>query len=239
MKKSKITAIIIIMVLLVTVFPSSIKTAHGDSEYYRVVSNGVYLNSNASSTSAVFELPLSYYVKKTGEVNEYYHVECYGENDKTPKIDGYVLKEELKKATSTNNPYLSLSVKTNASVVLYKDKELKEPLRVIFPDKELGYYGKIPLNNGGMAYYVNYGAEIGYVKEEFILPFTVPMHETPIESEKVENNEEEVKTPTEKPSEKDSELKVIVIVAVVLSAIIILGLIVIPEKKNAEKKSEY
>lgn len=239
MKKNKITAIIIIMVLLVTVFPVKENIANAESEYYRVVTNGVYLNSSANDSSAVFELPLSYYVKKTGETNEYYHVECYGESDKTPKIDGYVLKDLVKKSTFKSSPYLRLTIKTNASVVLYKDKALKEPLRVIFSDKELGYYGKIPLDNGGMAYYVNYGSEIGYVNEEFILPFSVPMHETPIENEKIETTKEPTENSSINESKKDSELKIIVIIAVILSAVIILGLIVIPEKKNAEKNSDY
>jgi hypothetical protein len=36
----------------------------------------------------------------------------------------------------------------------------------------------------------------------------------------------------------EGELKIIVIIAIVVSAIIILGLIVIPDKKNGEKKSD-
>ena len=228
-KKSFVFFLIFYLLLSFSITPKVILKAFADDGYYRVLKDGVMFHSSANKDETLFELPVSYYVKKIGESSDFLHVECYGTNNLTPLLDGYVLKSDVIKSDAVK-PYLSFTVTTATSAVLYEDSTLKTPLQYVFKDRTLGYYGRILNADGTYVYYVNYNNKIGYVKEEDLIPFNVPLHETPLKEVLPEEESQNVSTI---PNEKSTNgLKIFVIVAVVVASIIILALIVIPEHKN-------
>ena len=228
-KKSFVFFLIFYLLLSATVTPKVLRQAFADEGYYRVLKDGVAFYSSANKGDILFELPVSYYVKKIGENGDFLHVECYGANQLTPLLDGYVLKNEVSKRDAIN-PYLSFTVTTAKSAVLYEDVTLSTPLQYVFKSRTLGYYGQIALSDGSYVYYVTYNNKIGYVKEEDLMPFNVPLHETPLKE--TDFSEENLTVPTIKPEKSANGLKIFVIVAIVVASIIIFALIVIPERKN-------
>ena len=228
-KKSFVFFLIFYIFVLAIELPNVTLKAHAEDVYYRVIKEEVTFHSSPSKSDALFELPISYYVKRIGETSDFLHVECYGANQLTPLLDGYVLKSEVTKSDAVN-PYLSFTVTTAKSAVLYEDSSLQTPLQYVFKSRTLGYYGQIKQADGSYAYYVTYNNKIGYVKEEDLLPFNVPMHETPLVESSFAPNKENVFTTD---SEKSADgLKIFVIVAIIIASVIILALIVIPERKN-------
>ena len=228
-KKSFVFFLIFYIFIFSISFPKITYKAYAEDGYYRVISDGVMFYSSPSKSDALFELPVSYYVKKIGESADFLHVECYGANQLTPLLDGYVLKADVTKSNAIN-PYLSFTVTTAKSAVLYEDSSLLSPLQYVFKSRTLGYYGQVKQADGSYAYYVTYNNKIGYVKEEDLLPFNVPLHETPLTESSAQ---EDLTSVFETKSEKSTNgLKIFVIVAIIIASIIILALIVIPERKN-------
>ena len=225
----------LLITLILTVILSTIcspLTAYANAPYYRVIKSGVKFYLSPNEKSALFELPISYYLKFLGEENGFYHIECYGESAKTPKLDGYVLKGSVVKTTDEPiNPYLNLTVTTAKSTTIYQDENLTIPIRYVFSERTLGYYGKISDNDENTVYLITYAGEIGYILEDALKPFIVPLHQTPITESIPTTDNTTISKVTDATSESD--LKSIVIIAVVLSSAIILGLIIIPERKNA------
>ena len=239
-QKTRIAVIIattFLLILLAVSMPFYIgrnfKIAFAETPYLRVVTKNVMFCASPTSNDAVFELPYSYYVKKTGETGAFYQIECYGQSPYTPLLDGYVLKSDVI-IESTDKPYLNLTVTTATSAIHYEDKELTTPIQYVFKNRTLGYYGAYQVGNV-YAYCVTYNDKIGYVRESELIPFDVPLHETPIKLEPAipddTPNEGEEKT-------SDNTLKIIVIVALGVGAFIIFALIIIPEQKEKRYDTE-
>ena len=221
----------IIITLFITI-PQTISPTFADGEpFYRVKTRGVYFNASPTLNASLFELPVGYYVKKIGESGDYYHVECFGNSPLTPLLDGYVLKSAVTESSATD-PYLTFSVTTASSTVLYEDKSLSVPIQYIFKDRVLGYYGMMETDHH-IIYMVSYNGKIGYVKESDLTPFTVPSHPTPLEDPPATTPN----TTTDIESENGASgtnLKITVIVALALATLIIIALIVVPERQNKE-----
>ena len=239
-QKTRIAVIIqttLLLILIAITLPynagKSLKIAVAETAYLRVVTKNVMFCASPTSNDVVFELPYSYYVKKTGETGAFYQIECYGESPYTPLLDGYVLKTDVV-TESTDKPYLNLTVTTATSAILYEDKELTTPIQYVFKNRTLGYYGAYKVGST-YAYCVTYNDKIGYVRESELIPFDVPLHETPIKLEPT--------TPSDTPdtgssTTSDNTLKIIVIVALAVGAFIIFALIVIPEQKEKRYDTE-
>jgi hypothetical protein len=228
MKLFKLLALFIILTIQTTALPAFANTS---DNYYRITERGVYFNASPSPNSALFELPTTYYVKKIGETGDYYHVECFGNSTQTPLLDGYVLKSAVTESPATD-PYLTFSVTTANSAVLYEDKALTVPIQYIFKERTLGYYGMMETDHD-IIYMVSYNGKIGYIKEDDLTPFTVPTHPTPLEDLSVVAPENPLGENPDKNA-TGTNLKVTVIVALALATLIIIALIVVPERKNRE-----
>ena len=233
-KKTRVAVIISAVYLsILAITQTSITPALAEEPYLRVVTKNVMFCASPTISDAVFELPYSYYVKKTGETGAFYQIECYGESPYTPLLDGYVLKTDVI-SENTDAPYLNLTVTTATSTVLYEDKDLTTPIQYVFKNRTLGYYGAYKLGNQ-YAYCVTYNDKIGYVRESELIPFDVPLHATPIKLSPVTPDDKQ-ETPIKDTG--DSTLKIIVIVALGIGAFIIFALIVIPEQKEKRYDTE-
>lgn len=228
--------VIIIIVVFISLSPflmPSVTPAFAEEPYLRVVTKNVMFCATPTINDAVFELPYSYYVKKTGESGAFYQIECYGESPYTPLLDGYVLKTDVI-SESTDKPYLNMTVTTATSAVLYEDKDLTTPIQYVFKNRTLGYYGAYQLGSQ-YAYCVTYNNKIGYMRESELMPFDVPLHETPIKLDPVSVDDDDKNTIE---TSSDNTLKIVVIVALALGAFIIFALIVIPEQKEKRYETE-
>ena len=224
------TALTILAVILLFTWNFSPVTAHAETPYLRVTETGVYFFAEPVLGTEVFELPTSYYVKNVGEVGDFYHIECYGASSFTPLLDGYVLKTSVT-PSNTDNPYLSLTVKTANSTVMYEDFSLTKSIQYIFKERTLGYYGMMNTDQG-IIYFVSYNSKIGYVKEVDLSPFSVPLHPTPIETKSPPNSQPQSPSDSTQNNQNGASLKITVIVSLGLATLIILALIVVPEKKS-------
>jgi hypothetical protein len=126
---------------------------------------------------------------------------------------------------SVTNPYLSKTITTATTCVLYADTSLRQSVQYLFKDRELTYYGVIKASDNTFLFCVGYNGKLGYVKEADVYPFTIENHpneltfltpETPIE------------TPTNNTSITNSQdngflsLRIIIIACLILAGLIAL-----------------
>jgi hypothetical protein len=192
----------------------------------------VYFYESPDLASSLFELPKSYYLKRIGISGDFYKVECYGESDLTPLLIGYVLVGQVEFSAPVTDPFLNFNVVTNESTVLYADKNMLKTEMLIFKNRTLGYYGKAYANDNTIIYMVTFNNKIGYVKEIALIPFTVPTHSIPILNENLSTDKNLDGLDNQNLDKSDKILKILIIVAVFTSAIIITGLIILPDKKE-------
>ena len=153
--------------------------AQDNSEYLRVIDECTPFFQTQSDSEPLFFLPYTYYVKVLDQNKSFYHVEVYGEFSQ-PAIDGYVPIDLLyDDGLEVKNPYLSITIYTASTTVFYSDVSLTHSLQYVFADRELTYYGKINLD-GENVFFVGYNNRLGYVKEENVLPFSIPNHPNPL-----------------------------------------------------------
>lgn len=207
---------------------------NAEEAYLRVLEENVFFYSSPEEDTAVFILPYSYYVKKIGVSGEYYHVECFGSGN-TPMLDGFVKIEDVTPSNDTSLPYLSYSITTAKDAELYFEKPLSDSFRYVFKNRTLYYYGKITVDSGEIFYCVSYNKTLGFISEEDVYPFTVPLNPDPIDvpspASDTENDETENKR-------TETALKTAVAASLILAAVIIIALIVLPEKKNNYENRE-
>lgn len=207
---------------------------NAEEAYLRVLEENVFFYSSPEEDTAVFILPYSYYVKKIGVSGEYYHVECFGLGN-TPMLDGFVKIEDVTPSDGTSLPYLSYSITTAKDAELYFERPLSDSFRYVFKNRTLYYYGKITVDSGEIFYCVSYNKTLGFISEEDVYPFTVPLNPDPIDvpspASDTENDETENKR-------TETALKTAVAASLILAAVIIIALIVLPEKKNNYENRE-
>ena len=207
---------------------------NAEEAYLRVLEENVFFYSSPEEDTAVFILPYSYYVKKIGVSGEYYHVECFGLGN-TPMLDGFVKIEDVTPSDGTSLPYLSYSITTAKDAELYFERPLSDSYRYVFKNRTLYYYGKITVDSGEIFYCVSYNKTLGFISEEDVYPFTVPLNPDPIDvpspASDTENDETENKR-------TETALKTAVAASLILAAVIIIALIVLPEKKNNYENRE-
>lgn len=91
------------------------QTVHAENSYYAKVQNtGVYLCGTPSETSALFEIPYSYFVKVESSVDDYFKV-TYNE------VSGYVKKDRVTLMNGTpENPYANSTFQIFVPYKLYE-----------------------------------------------------------------------------------------------------------------------
>ena len=178
--KNLVCLIFSLFLCFIVFFPTT-KTvyAYDNGEYLRVIDESTPFYQTQSDSEPLFFLPYTYYVKVLDQNKNFYHVEVYGEFSQ-PAIDGYVpIGLLFDDGLEVQNPYLSINVYTVNTTVLYADASLTHSLQYVFSDRQLTYYGKITLESGNV-FFVGYNNRLGYVKEENVLPFSIPNHPNPL-----------------------------------------------------------
>jgi hypothetical protein len=196
--------------------------ASATSIYLRVIDEETLFYSNANEQSALFFLPYTYYVKSLGQVGEFYHVECYGQNG-SPALDGYVKANKLfDDGLSVINPYVSLSLTTVNTAVLYSDTTLVTPIQYVFPERNMRYYGNLEVG-GFNVYYVEYNGKLGYVKEVDVYPFAIPNHPNELTFIPKEPEIPPEETPsTTAPKEDYMPFKIIIVACLLFAGLVAL-----------------
>lgn len=177
MKKSIfiISALLPFLFFCVSSVTADVKYASAESAYMRVISYDTPFYKTPYDDAPLFYLPYTYYVKVLDVGNDYAHIECYGDA-LIAALDGYVPKDKLfSDGLEVSSPYLSLTITTLQTAVLYSDETLTTPLQYIFADRRLQYYGAID-SSQGIIYYVSYNNRLGYVKEADVYPFSITNH---------------------------------------------------------------
>ncbi len=189
--------------------------------YLRVINSNTPFYKNASDVNPLFYLPYTYYVKVLGEIGSFWHVECYGTSN-TIAVDGFVPKDLLfNDNLPVLNPYLSLTVTTAKTAVLYAEPDLSVYTQYIFSERNLIYLGEYPTNTEKL-YFVSYNGKLGYVKESDVYPFLIANH--PNELTFLTPPEEQ--TPSENQNsntvglENYFSLKIIIIVCLIFAGIV-------------------
>lgn len=188
MKKFVFCLFIILTLALSCFAPLNLK-AYAYSNYYqtnntaqlmkRVVNDTTPFYIDSQGNSLLFYLPCSYYVKVLESDQLFTHVECF-DGQLSPTLDGYVPTNMLHDENSfISLPYLELTITTAKPCSLYLNTELEDNIQLIFANRTLGYYGKIQKDDQTL-YFVCYNNKLGYVKEEDVMPFSVPYHANPL-----------------------------------------------------------
>ena len=162
-----------------SIFPCKTVKAKGATTYLRVIDDCTPFYQTQGDEHALFLLPYTYYVKVLDENANFYHVEV-GDGVNLPAIDGFVPKDKLfSDGLQVSSPYLNFKITTLSTAVLYEDSSLSIPLQYLFKDRQLYYYG-ISLLEQETAFFVSYNDRLGYVKEQNVLPFSIPNHPNPL-----------------------------------------------------------
>lgn len=203
------------------------KTVASSYKYARILDKEVGFYKTTLESTPLFFLPYSYYVKIIEKGEVFSKVECFGESSLAPCLEGFVLNEFLveEEYLETFSPYLSFSIETISTAPLYEDLSLTKISKYIFEDRKLNYYGYNQIN-GEYLYFVEYNGKLGFVREESIKPFTLPLHEKPIDLPVSNPQDEEIK------NENNNTLSIIILV---LTFILIAGVIVylfVPKKQQ-------
>lgn len=236
----KFIPIIIAISLFMALIPLTEKKARAQSPYLRVIDESTPFFSNSFSSTPLFYLPYTYYVKVLGENGEFYHVEYGGENN-TNSIDGFVPKNLLyKDDLSAQFRYPNISITTATNTLLYLDSSLSSSSQHIFSGRELIYYGNFISPDGSNIYFVGYNNRLGYVKESDIIPFTLSNHPNPltfIPSIEEPSSDEEVITPENETSSIQSNIRFIIIACLVFAGLI--GLFIALKNKPITQNQTY
>ena len=221
----KLLLFLIVLVLFFIPASSVITVSKANPSYMRVITEDTPFYQNVTDSAPLFYLPYTYYVKVLNENNGFIHVECLV-GDGLIALDGFVpsgvLFEDFQDVSS---PYLNVKIKTASSAVMYGDSALTEPLRYVFANRELQYFGYMDTSQGRI-YYVAYNDRLGYVKEDNVMPFTIENHpndltfivDTPPENQPIEPEDPQ----TEIPTEDFFELKIIIIVCLIFAGLVAL-----------------
>lgn len=223
------TSFFIVVFSFAAGFSVKFSPAEAGGEFLRVITRDTPFFSDEAMTDLLFYIPYTYYVKFISQNGEVAHIE-YG--DFAPAIDGYTRYSLLfSDGLEVVNPYVSLTVRTRKTTAFYADNRLTDCTRYVFAERNLIYYGFVEFEDS-FAYYVSYGGNLGYVKEESLYPFTVSDH--PNEQTFLKKDEPvPAFSESEKESEKDGTF---VLRIVIIGLLIFAGLIAAFTVKRTKKQ---
>ncbi len=212
-------------------------SVNADTKYLRVIDKSTPLFLNENMDDVVCYLPYTYYVALLNELDDCYHVEVFSKN--APSIDGFVKKEQLfYDGLSVNSPCPDVTLSTIEHAPLYADASFSVTQTFIFADRNLSFYGFIKDEQGAFTYLVSYGNKIGYIKEEYVCPFTIENHQNPLTFIKQEDKVTVTDSNAETPNDNAFVFRILVIVCLILAGIIALSLTIKP-KKRKDKNHYY
>lgn len=235
-------ALLVFLSLAVSGYTVTRASAEESSEYLRVINENTPFFSDKTTDTPLFYLPYTYYVRVLERGDVYTHVEYAV---KGSAIDGYVPTEKLfDDGLTVSKPFPSVIVTTAETAVLYKDNALTSPLQYVFEGRSLYYYGKYVSLQGKTIYYVNYNDRLGYIKEESLVPFSIPTH--PNELTFLSTNETEadaVATEETKANANESEstfnIRIAILIVLGLAGIIALVVALGKRPKPSPAASYY
>lgn len=223
-----------LLAALILIAPAVPRKTYAAAKYGRAITENVGFYKNPDATGLLFYLPYTYYVRITEEGAAVSRAELFYAGGATPVIDGYVYTDTLYyESAEPVSPFYELTLTTASTAPFYADSACVNVLRYIFENRKLSCYGSVP-GTGGVMYFVEYNGQLGYVKEENVMPFTFTKHPTPLPEPEIPDDpvpEEPAKTGK---SGLSKGLKIAVIVAVSLAALTILAYALKPEKKHKE-----
>ncbi len=195
--------------------------------YKRVIDTQTVFYEDKALTIPLFYLPYTYYVKILDEENGVSHIMCFGDGN-VPAIDGYCLTESLfYDGLEVVSPYLSITVITQSNTPLFLDTLSTKIEQYIFPNRSLCYYGNILNSENKNMFFISYNGKLGYVLEDNVYPFTIPLHPNELT---FLGKEREGGETTEEKNSSDDVLRTIIICA--LSLTVLLAVIFIFSKKE-------
>ena len=216
-----------------------IKKTNAQSQYLRVIDDNTPFYVSEYSSTPLFYLPYSYYVKIIGEAGDFYHVEYCGENG-INCLDGFVPKTKLfDDAQSSGSYYPNVTITTSSNAVLYADSSLLNSIQYIFPDRKVKFYGSFYQADNTLIYFVSYNDKLGYIKESALLPFEIPLHPNPLTFlEPPKEPEETPESPEIKPDKDVSSIQIAIIVSLSFAGLFAI-FIAFKNKPNKSNSSYY
>ncbi len=228
MKRSLCAALACAFIFISAAVPTQKASAY--AVYGRVIEYDVGFYKDPQCTSLLFYLPYSYYVEIAEKGETISRAELFSGSYETPAIDGYVYTSELYFDDETpEKPFCEIALRTAVSCGFYADCKAQNLIRHIFENRTLKYYGYSYDEEGNYVYFADYNGELGYVKEESLVPFTFTPHPNPLPQP------EEPETPADEPKDEgglSTGLKVAIVVAIVLAAAVIIAFSVRPARKR-------
>jgi hypothetical protein len=241
MKKSFLFLVALFLSMQVSLFILPSNTAYADVSYLRVITEDTPFYKNVSDKEPLFFLPYTYYVQVIDSGKDFTHVEI-DTHSGAPVIDGFVPTGLLfSDGLSVDKPYLSLSVKTATTALLFEDRELSTPLQYVFAERQMQYYGKYVNSDGFVIYYVNYNNRLGYVKEADIYPFSYQNHPNELTFIKPESPPIETPAPSLPNSDGNNLLviKILIIACLLFSGIVALIFALRNKKESSSAVTFY
>ncbi len=211
-------------------------------EYRRVITQDTPFYSDADGANLLFYLPYTYYVRIIEYGETLTHVECFGTGSSIA-LDGYAPTEMLyPDELPVQNPYMEKEITTISTAVLYADRNLTIPLQYIFSSRTLKYYGQTSSDKGANLFYVGYNNKLGYVEENTVMPFEIPLHPNELTFIKPEQPPEQT-TPEQPESEQPTNNTLTIIRIVVIACLLLAGviglLIAIKNKPKTQTNTSY
>lgn len=247
-KKNKLYIIVIVCGIFLTalyslftpfVFRTTTANAETDAKFMRIITEDTPFYSDKTATEPLFYLPYTYYVKVLERGELFTHVEYA---DGGAAIDGYVPTEKLfDDGLEVAAPFPEIFPLTAKTAVLFKDAALTTSLQYIFEERKLFLYGKYLSPQGKTLYYVGYNDKLGYVKEEDVIPFSVPNHPNELTFIKPEQEEEKPPEESEKTPSPQSvfDLRIAIFVILGLAGVIALIFALNKKPKTSPAASYY
>ena len=207
------------------------RRADAYSAYGRVIERDVGFYKDPQAEQLLFYLPYTYYVKIDEKSQSVSRAELFCGEYSTPAIDGYVFTDDFYYEESVPvSPFYEKVLTTASSAGFYADAGCTRLTRHIFENRSLKYYGYAYDAVGNYVYFVDYNDELGYVREECIVPFEFTPHPAPLPVE-----ESPVTTPPEddpQPEGDNTGLKIAIVASLALAVAVILLFSVRPSAKK-------
>jgi hypothetical protein len=239
-----------ILIVLLSLLNNRQTTAfalENEGTFLRLIDQNSAFYRDSNCTDLVCNLPYTYYVKVIENLGEVYHVECYG-NSSVPALDGYVKKDCLyKDDLDKSSPYAYKTIKTSSTAPFYSSISNSQPSMYVFKDREMTYYGFINSTSGTIYYFVDYNGKLGYVSEEFIIPFTLENHPNPLtfltvkepETEDPKTEVETQKKPSPSVMSEQNLLRMVIILLIIIAGFIAVFVSKNPKKRDKQTEIDY
>lgn len=204
--------------------PHAARAEEADYGYARITQEGTYLYSAPESSSGLFILPQSYFVRLTGQAGSYYSVEYMTGIAGKTAVRGYCLAEEVTPVDYIpDTPFLEYTV----SVTFRTDSSLPDPFISEYT-VDAAYYGTFSYGSS-VCYYVELEGEFGYVPASACPPLDYPL-----------NTEHPAEVP-EETAPVESDFGALNIVLICVLAVVALGAVYFlfrPAKKKRPETEE-